>query len=146
MTKNPLQFLGTPNKWNTYLLQVFLPLEVTSVQAGVIPLLTHSAFDFHMKHVLQPSDYLEKAVSSFSEQAGERDARALARNQVLQLGTVCHPHRALLCSSAVGDSFSSPEGDRGCCVLDMPWEGQLEEGLENHQEPAALTCTMAFFI
>lgn len=41
-----------------HLLQVFLPLEVTAVQAGVIPLLTHGAFDFHMKHVLQPSDYL----------------------------------------------------------------------------------------
>lgn len=93
---------------------------MTAVQAGVIPLLTHGAFDFHVKHVLQPSDYLEKAVSSFKVKAGERDAKTLARNQVLQLGTVCHPHRALLCSSAVGDSFSCPEEDQGCCVLDVP--------------------------
>lgn len=120
MAKNPLQFLGTPKESNTYQLQVFFPLKVTAVQAGVIPLLTHGAFDFHVKHVLQPSDNLEKTVCSFKVRAGERDAKTVARDQVLHLRTVCHLHGALLCSSATGDRFSSPEEDQGCWVLDVP--------------------------
>lgn len=56
----------------TYLLEFFLLLEVTAVQAAVLLLLTHRAADFHVEHVFQPSDNLEKAVSSFK--AGERGA------------------------------------------------------------------------
>lgn len=63
----------------------FFPLEVTAIQSGVLPLLTHSASNFHMEHVFQPSDNLENVVSSFKVRAGERDAKILARNQVLHL-------------------------------------------------------------
>lgn len=41
-----------------YLLQIFLPLEVTVVQVGVPPLLTHCAANFHVEHVFQTSDNL----------------------------------------------------------------------------------------
>lgn len=41
-----------------HLLQIFLPLEVTVVQVGVSPLLTHCAADFHVEHVFQTSDDL----------------------------------------------------------------------------------------
>ena len=85
MAKNHLQLVGTPKELDTYLLQVFFPLEVTAIQSGVLPLLTHSASNFHMEHVFQPSDNLENVVSSFKVRAGERDAKILARNQVLHL-------------------------------------------------------------
>lgn len=62
MAKNYLQLLGTPKELDTYLLQVFFPLEVTTVQARVFPLLTHRASNFHMEHVFQPSDNLDKIV------------------------------------------------------------------------------------
>lgn len=55
----------------TYLLEFFLLLEVTAVQAAVLLLLTHRAADFHMEHVFQPSDNLEKAVSSFKVRQGK---------------------------------------------------------------------------
>lgn len=67
---------------------------MTAVQAGVIPLLTHGAFDFHVKHVLQPSDNLEKAVFPFKMGAEKRDAKTLARSQVPHLRIVCHLYRA----------------------------------------------------
>lgn len=41
-----------------YLLQIFLLLEVTVVQVGVPPLLTHCAANFHVEHVFQTSDNL----------------------------------------------------------------------------------------
>ena len=85
MAKNHLQLVGTPKELDTYLLQVFFPLEVTAIQSGALPLLTHSASNFHMEHVFQPSDNLENVVSSFKVRAGERDAKILARNQVLHL-------------------------------------------------------------
>lgn len=85
MAKNHLQLLGTTKELDTYLLQGFFPLEVTAVEAGVLPLLTHGASDFHVEHVFQPSDNLEKVVSSFKGRAGERHAKILARNQVPHL-------------------------------------------------------------
>lgn len=54
-----------------YLLQIFLPLEVTVVQVGVPPLLTHCAANFHVEHVFQTSDNLEKVVSSFKVGSGK---------------------------------------------------------------------------
>ena len=72
MARNHLQLLGTSKELDTYLLQVFFPLEVTAVQAGVLPLLTHGASNFHVEHVFQPSDNLEKVVSSFKVRAGEK--------------------------------------------------------------------------
>lgn len=73
MAKNHLQLLGTLDELDTYLLQVFFPLEVTAIQAGLLLLLTYSASNFHVEHVFQPSDNLEKVVSSFEVRAGERD-------------------------------------------------------------------------
>lgn len=80
MAKNHLQLLGTPKELDRYLLQVLFPLEVTTVQAGVLHLLTHCASNFHMEHVFQPSDNLEKIVSFFKVRAWKRDARILAKN------------------------------------------------------------------
>lgn len=85
MAKNHLQLQSTPRELDTYLLQVFFSLEVTAVQAGVLPLLTHGPSNFHVEHIFQPSDNLEKVVSSFEVRAGERDGKILARNQMLHL-------------------------------------------------------------
>lgn len=85
MAKNHLHLLGTLKELDTYLLQAFFLLEVTAVQAGVLSLLTLSASNFHVEHVFQPSDNLEKVVSSVEIRAGERDAGILTRNQMLPL-------------------------------------------------------------
>lgn len=85
MAKNHRWLLGTPKELDTYLLQAFFLLEVTAVQVGVLPLLTHGASDFDVEHVFQPSDNLEKVVSSFEVRAGEGDAKILARSQMPHL-------------------------------------------------------------
>lgn len=85
MAKNHLQLLRTPTELDMYLLQAFFLLEVTAIQAGMLSLLTHGAFNLHRQHVFQPSDDLEKAVSSFKVRAGERDAKVFTGNQVVPL-------------------------------------------------------------